>query len=87
MRRQQSSNAMLDNTGLREHANLDRASRELLEKASSRLHLSLRAQHRLLKVARTIADLDASSTIDQRHLAESLTFRRTPLVDSLVSKS
>lgn len=87
MRRQQSSNAMLDNAGLRLHANLDAASRELLEKAGSRLHLSLRAQHRLLKVARTIADLDASSTIEQRHLAESLTFRRTPLVDALVSKS
>ena len=52
----------------------DRAA-AMLRKASERLGLSARSHHRLLAVARTIADLDAHPVVEARHLAEALQFR------------
>ena len=49
--------------------------RTLLEEAGNRLHLSGRALHRLLKVARTIADLAGAEQVEQLHLAEALQYR------------
>jgi magnesium chelatase family protein len=49
--------------------------RELMTKAAERFHLSARGYHRVLRVARTIADLDAAETIARPHLAEALSFR------------
>ena len=46
-----------------------------LESACERLTLSLRAAHRLLKVARTLADLERADTIGRRHIAEALQYR------------
>ncbi|WP_446750858.1 magnesium chelatase subunit ChlI family protein, partial [Stutzerimonas balearica] len=46
-----------------------------LEKACERLALSLRAAHRLLKVARTLADLEQAPGITRAHLAEALQYR------------
>ena len=80
--RQHMTNAMLAPLLLHDHARLDKATSTLLEEASTRLHLSLRAQHRLLRVARTIADLDASAAVACSHLAESLSYRRAPLLNS-----
>jgi magnesium chelatase family protein len=54
---------------------LDEPSRRLLENAANRLQLSARAYHRILRVARTIADLDGSETIKAQHLAEAITYR------------
>ncbi|MFQ5488095.1 MAG: ATP-binding protein, partial [Gammaproteobacteria bacterium] len=48
----------------------------LLETACQRLGLSARAYHRILKVARTIADLADSPAIDSRHLQEAISYRR-----------
>ena len=48
----------------------------LLEKAATRLGLSARAYHRILKVARTIADLDAEKNISHAHLAEAIGYRK-----------
>lgn len=48
---------------------------KLLEMAQKRLNFSPRSYHRILRVARTIADLDASEQINSRHLTESLAFR------------
>ena len=53
----------------------DEAGRTLLEQASSRLGLSARGSHRVLKLARTIADLAASPGIDAGHVAEAIGFR------------
>ena len=55
---------------------LDSAAESLLASASEKLNLSARAYFKTIKVAQTIADLDGKSEIQQKHLAEALTFRR-----------
>ncbi|MDE2842456.1 MAG: ATP-binding protein, partial [Chloroflexota bacterium] len=55
--------------------NLDNAARSLLQTATNQLNLSARAFHRIVKVSRTIADLDESETIGVSHLAEALQYR------------
>ncbi len=54
---------------------LDAEGRALLERAGERLGLSARAHHRILKVARTIADLDAADGITTAHLSEAIGYR------------
>lgn len=53
----------------------DAAGMALLSDASDRLGLSARAYHRVLKVARTLADLDGAETVGRLHLAESISYR------------
>ena len=55
---------------------LDIANKQLLEMAIDKFHLSARAYHRILKVARTIADLDNSDTVNTQHLTEAISYRR-----------
>ncbi|NMY42449.1 YifB family Mg chelatase-like AAA ATPase [Pseudomonas sp. WS 5013] len=73
--RQGCANAFLDLPGLQQHCHLPEADRLWLEQACERLNLSLRAAHRLLKVARTLADLEGASEIGRAHLAEALQYR------------
>jgi magnesium chelatase family protein len=54
---------------------LESITKALLENAAMRLGLSARAYHRILKVARTIADLEGSERIDDAHLAEAISYR------------
>jgi magnesium chelatase family protein len=54
----------------------DAAGMSLLQNAISRLNLSARAYHRVLKVARTIADLAGSHAIETTHIAEAVQYRR-----------
>ncbi|MEK7637108.1 MAG: YifB family Mg chelatase-like AAA ATPase [Patescibacteria group bacterium] len=54
---------------------LGEAERQLLEQAMERLHFSLRAYHRLLRISRTIADLAGAESIDTTHVAEALQYR------------
>ncbi|WP_426188613.1 ATP-binding protein [Pseudomonas sp. NFXW11] len=75
LQRQGCANALLDLPGLRRHCQLSSADEHWLEAACERLDLSLRAAHRLLKVARTLADLQALDTINREHLAEALHYR------------
>jgi magnesium chelatase family protein len=75
MRRQGCANAFLDLPGLRRHCPLQADDQRWLEGACERLNLSLRAAHRLLKVARTLADLQEVEQISRAHLAEALQYR------------
>ena len=58
-----------------QHCQLDDGARSLLQTAAQRLTLSARAFHRVLKVSRTIADLDGAERISVPHLAEALQYR------------
>ena len=65
-------------TEVREHcqARLDEQAQSLLRLAMAQLALSARAFHRILKLARTIADMAASDTIESHHLAEAIQYRQ-----------
>ncbi len=69
------SNSQMRTKDLRLHCQLDDASSSLLKTAMERLGLSARAYDRILKVGRTIADLDDSKNIEQRHIAEAIQYR------------
>ena len=60
---------------VRKFCKLDETSESLMRSAMSQMNLSARAYHRILKLARTIADLGGSETIGQAHLAEALQYR------------
>ena len=68
-------NAHLSPRAIRDHCRLDRAGDTMLRRGASAFGLSARACHRILRVSRTIADLDGSSGIEPRHVAEALQFR------------
>jgi magnesium chelatase family protein len=60
---------------IREFCALDVASDSMLRAAMNQLHLSARAYHRILKLARSVADLAGSAEIRQIHLAEAIQYR------------
>ena len=68
-------NARMSHSQLREHCRVDSASGELLRTAMEDLGFSARGHDRILKVARTIADLSSSETIKKEHLLEALGYR------------
>ena len=70
------SNAELDGDALEEHATPDEAGRTLLMQAAEKMHLSARAYTRMLRVARTIADLAGAPEVGRIHVAEALSYRR-----------
>tara|TARA_B100000809_G_scaffold196653_1_gene196167 strand:- start:9010 stop:10548 length:1539 start_codon:yes stop_codon:yes gene_type:complete len=68
-------NAQVSSKTLKEICEIDQSGRDLLKKAMDRLGLSARAYDRILKVARTIADLEGSESIETNHLAEAIQYR------------
>jgi magnesium chelatase family protein len=68
-------NAQLGPRATREHCAVDEGGAALLESSIQNVGLSGRAYHRILRVARTIADLDAAPVIDPDHLAEAIQYR------------
>jgi len=68
-------NAQMNSRQIRKYCKLDEASEKMLEMAMTRLGLSARAYDRILKVSRTIADLEGSSDITSRHLQEAISYR------------
>ncbi|MCF8278379.1 MAG: YifB family Mg chelatase-like AAA ATPase [Flavobacteriales bacterium] len=69
------SNAMMGTKLLKEVCKIDEAGKNMLKKATDRLGLSARAFDRILKVSRTIADLEGSENIEPGHLAEAIQYR------------
>ena len=74
--RQDKSNQRLSTREIDHFCRLDDAGEQLLRAVMSKLHWSARAYHRVLKVARTIADLAAAAEIAPQHLAEAIQYRR-----------
>lgn len=68
-------NAQMSSKQIREHCEIDTAGKALLKKAMEKLGLSARAYDRILKVSRTIADLEGTKNIQSYHLAEAIQYR------------
>lgn len=69
------SNAQMSSRMIREYCQIDTAGKNLIKKAMENLGLSARAYDRILKVSRTIADLENSENIQAHHLAEAIQYR------------
>jgi magnesium chelatase family protein len=69
------SNARMNHGQIRKHCTIDATLGDLLQHAMEQLSLSARAYDRILKVARTIADLAAAERIESRHLLEAIQYR------------
>ncbi|WP_068597754.1 YifB family Mg chelatase-like AAA ATPase [Vaginella massiliensis] len=68
-------NAQMGSKELDRYCKLDEASKQLIKIAMERLNLSARAYDRILRVARTIADLDRSESLNSSHIAEAIQYR------------
>ncbi|MGA9697932.1 YifB family Mg chelatase-like AAA ATPase [Acinetobacter sp. ANC 3781] len=75
IQRQQCLNHALSPKQLEQFAPLDTQAQKIMEMAQQRLNLSARAYHRVLRVARSIADLSQHSEIQSQHLTEALSYR------------
>jgi len=69
------SNAQMSSNMIRKYVELDAPGRELIKNAMDKLGLSARAYDRILKVSRTIADLDGSEKVESYHLSEAIHYR------------
>jgi magnesium chelatase family protein len=69
------SNAQMSLRLIRQHCEIGEDSRKHLEYAMTKMGLSARAYDRILKVSRTIADLDQSEQVEARHISEAIQYR------------
>jgi len=75
-KRRNHCNAHLTNKEIEDDCHLTEENQKILEKTMDKMKLSARAYHRILKLARTIADLDCSDNIKLHHLTESICYRK-----------
>ncbi len=75
LQRQQKANRFLNNKEIEKYCQLSKADEALLAQVMDKFRLSARAYHRILKVARTIADLANSKQIQTTHLSEAVAYR------------
>ena len=68
-------NARMGPRQIRQHCNLNEESQELIRVAMTQLNLSARAYDRILKVSRTVADLEGSNDIASEHVSEAIQYR------------
>lgn len=80
LRRQGVVNAGLAPDGIAEHCEADAAAQALLQQAARRWHWSARTLHRVLKVARSIADLAGQASIQPAHVAEAVHYRQSAIL-------
>lgn len=72
------SNGTLDAAGVQKYCRLSEPCAKMMKQAFDRMGLSMRGYHKILKIARTIADLEGSAEIRELHLAEALAYRISP---------
>ena len=76
LERQDKTNQALQGQEIETHIQLDKRCQTLIERAIEQLGLSMRAYHRIIKVARTVADLEACARIQTHHISEAIGYRR-----------
>lgn len=76
LQRNKHVNALMNTQDIKQFCQLDKSARQLLEQAVTRLGLSARSHNRILKVARTIADLNDETNISMNHISEAIGYRR-----------
>lgn len=79
LQRQGCCNARLSGAGLEQHLHASAAARTLLTEALERLGLSARSYHRILRIARTVADVDGSARLERQHMLQAIQLRRSGL--------
>jgi len=76
LQRQGKPNSLLSSNEIDLHCPLAASAIPLIQQAMQKLHLSARAYHRILKLARTIADLAEQEELNTQHIAEAIQYRR-----------
>lgn len=76
MNRQSKANAQLQGQEIDQYCPLGQTQKKLLDSALEKLRLSARSYHRILKIARTIADMDQSDFIQTQHITEAISYRK-----------
>lgn len=76
LQRQDKANQRLSTREIDRHCRLDRAGEQLLRESMQQFHWSARAYHRILKLARTVADLGGAEAISSEHVSEAVQYRR-----------
>ena len=75
-------NSQMTHDEIEKYCKLDENCQKIIEKAFDKLKLSMRGYHKLLKISRTIADLEASINIEKKHIQEALSYRN---LDSIIN--
>ncbi|MEG2338967.1 MAG: YifB family Mg chelatase-like AAA ATPase, partial [Clostridium sp.] len=70
------TNSLMGNKEIKEYCRLSKESSKILEQMYSKFNLSVRAYNRILKISRTIADLDGAENVEKAHVIEALNYRR-----------